>query len=149
MGQDTRARARPSASFPSFKKIAASLPRVIAHPPGGEPLWRVSGHPREFRLIVSAAEVCGNRRLPRITQSVESTLGSRFACTGTIELQHAGSFAGAACCNNFWTDGALEQNTRGREITRQSGSPPGAGKKQPFQRVGVMRLLRNAIERGF
>ena len=44
---------------------------------------------------------CCNRRLPRITQREEFTVGFRFAYTRTIELQHAGSFPGAACCRTL------------------------------------------------
>ena len=35
--------------------------------PGGEPLWNVYGHPRNFCLIAGTAEKCENRRLPRTT----------------------------------------------------------------------------------
>jgi hypothetical protein len=36
--------------------------------PGGEPLWRSSLHPREFRRNTTLAETRKNRRLPRTTQ---------------------------------------------------------------------------------
>ena len=69
--------------------------------PGGEPLWRV---PDDLAIFVPAlypSKKCCSRRLPRITQRDASTLGSRFVWIHPVELQAAGSFPGAACCNTF------------------------------------------------
>jgi hypothetical protein len=38
-----------------------------------------------------------------------------------------GLFLGAACCDILWPDGALVGISRGRLVTRQSGSPPDVG----------------------
>jgi hypothetical protein len=45
--------------------------------------WRVSGHPRNFRLIAGAAEACGNRRLPLWTLDNHSSHEQRHADTRT------------------------------------------------------------------
>jgi len=68
---------------------------------GGEPLWHVPGHPRNFRPSANTAETCENRRLPGTTQRDPFTLGLRFVYTRLIELHRAGLFAGAACFHAF------------------------------------------------
>ena len=50
---------RSSSSSSAFKRACVSAPT-----PGGEPLWHISRHPSQFRLIIGPAETYENRRLP-------------------------------------------------------------------------------------
>jgi hypothetical protein len=54
------------------KRGGGLLPRAIAHRLEGSRFGTYLANPPEFRLIVGAAEACGNRRLPRVTQRENS-----------------------------------------------------------------------------
>jgi hypothetical protein len=94
--------------------------------------------PSQFSLLASAAETCGSRRLPGITQRDASLLAFDFVYTRTIELHHAGLFAGAACCNISWADGTLERMSRGRQIRAKAAPLRALGTNIPFERANLV-----------
>ena len=92
-------------------------------PPGGEPLLSV---PEELAYSFQSVEgrsIGLNRRLPRITQRDASRVAFGSFTRRTIELLHAGLFAGAACRNILRPDGALKRKLRGWPDTRQKRLP--------------------------
>ena len=80
--------------------------------PGGEPLWCLVGRPSEFkvgRLVLPRRDL--NRRLPRMTQ--RDVLGQRIQ-TGSVEVQIARPFSGAACYIILGSYHVIDLNSRGR-----------------------------------
>jgi hypothetical protein len=108
--------------------------------PGAEPLRRVSGHPRNFRLVSSAAETCENRRLPKTTQRDAFTHSCRFVYTRPIELHRAGLVAGAARLHAFWPVLSVEM-----KFARVTGRMP---KRLPSRRWAIARRLNAPSLRG-
>ncbi len=78
-----------------------------------------------------AALSVGSRRLPGTSQgpAVLSHVVSLPHGTDAMGKHRAGLFPGAACCDILWPDSALVRMSRGRLVTRQSGSPPDVGNK--------------------
>jgi hypothetical protein len=80
---------------------------------GGEPLWCLVGRPSEFklgRLVLPRRAL--NRRLPRMTQ--RDVLGKRIQ-TGSVEVQIARPFSGAACNVILGPYHLIDLNSRGRD----------------------------------
>jgi len=116
--------------------------------PGGEPLWGVSGHPRNFRLITNPAETRENRRLPRATQSANCNCVSRLKSIKRIppatpaDVPGSRLFIPSATVGQRWASTARDQISTGK-----SGSPPSARWSSPRYIRFSDRLQRSDIFR--
>ena len=110
--------------------------------PGGEPLWRVSSRPREFRLNTNPAETCKIRRLPRVTPAVRSST-AECKRVGTAGKIIALDYSREPPVVTFLVELNPETNIARSSATCQSGSPPRVGNKNAFSTGHTFRGRRS------
>jgi len=76
--------------------------------PGGEPLWRVCRHSRNFRPITNPAQTYENRRLPVTSHRFAALWSGYEGIENHGRMHRAGQFPGAARYNILWTDEVRE-----------------------------------------
>jgi hypothetical protein len=92
--------------------------------PGGEPLWRVSFHPCEFRLNTNPADTYENRRLPGTTERF-AALWAGCKRVGALDKSSPWVIPGSRLLRHFLEGLSAETNIESAPATCQSGSPPG------------------------
>jgi hypothetical protein len=97
--------------------------------PGGEPLWRGSGHPRNSRLIASKAETCGKKRLPETTQRDAFARSRRFVLHPTNRAVSRWVIRGS----RLSTVPAMRRNSRGGRAHAKSAPLQSSRTNTPYQ----------------
>ena len=106
--------------------------------PGGEPLWRVSRLPRTIRLNAGPAEKYDNRRLPETFQRDAFTqLSIRLRPSHRVATRWV--VRGSRLLSHCVARQLISTNIAGRQVTGQSGSPPGRWDNTRRQRPKTFR----------